>query len=172
MLRDAAAQRAAFRGYALRSDAWGRGFIRDPILVGLVGEHATCQLLTRRGFRCGVDLALRPNGDGGRDIEVGGLVLQVKTRRKGIGQRSLVKRGDRGRILPFQCHVFVFAEWNDEPPLYGPLLLGWIWAPDARREAFERSPIATASHWNLKIRDAALLPITRLIDELQARVCA
>lgn len=172
VLREAAAKRAVFRGYALRSDAWGRGFIRDPILVGLVGEHATCTWLTSRGFPCAVDLSLRPTGDGGRDLELGGLVLQVKTRRKGLGQRSFVKRGDRGHILPLQCHVFVFAEWNDATPFDGPKLLGWIWALQARREAFERSPIPAASHWNLKIPDASLFPMSRLVDELHARGCA
>ena len=169
VLRDAAAQRAAYRGYARRQDAWGRGFIRDPILVGLVGEYANCKFLSRRGFPCEVDLTLRPYGDGGRDIVVAGLRLEVKTRRKGLGQRSFVKRFDRGRILPIRCDAFVFAEWNDEPPIHCPLLLGWIWAPAARRECFERSPIAKASHWNLKVRDVALLPMSRFIDELHAR---
>lgn len=173
ILRDIAEQRNVYRGYARRADAWGRGFIKNPALVGLVGEHAVCKFLTCRGFQRFADTALRPTGDGGRDIEVMGLVLQVKTRRNGIGRRSLVKRGDRGRIVPLSCDVFVFVQWAEESPDEAQLL-GWLWAKDASRTAsFERSPIPDATHWNLKIPDVLLLPMSRLGDELVARrVCA
>jgi hypothetical protein len=170
-LRDEADKRNAYRGYTRRTDAWGRGFIRNPALVGLMGEHCSCEYLTRRGFPCFVDIVLRPYGDDGRDLEVCGLVLQVKTRRKGIARRSLVKRGDgRGRIVPLACDVFVFAQWDETAPDDVPQLLGWIWARDARSYGvFERSPVSYADHWNLRIPDALLLPMSRLVDELASR---
>jgi hypothetical protein len=169
-LRDAADRRDQYRGYRSRSDAWGRGFVKNPILVGLGGEYAYAELSSRRGYLRFVDLALRVHGDGGRDFEQCGLIVQVKTRRKGLGQRSLVKRGDRyGRIVPLACDVFVFAQW-DETANESPRLLGWIWAADASRIGqFERSPVQTADHWNLRIADTLLSPMTRLIDEFEAR---
>jgi hypothetical protein len=169
VLREAATTRAQFRGYARRGDAWGRGFIRDPILVGLVGEHAWCDYLRHRGFPTWVDLSLRVTGDGGRDLQVCGLTFQVKTRRKGIAGRSLIKRGDGGHIVPLQCDGFLFAEWNDIEPDTEPRLLGWIWASDVRRLVFERSPITAATHWNVKVRDEQLYPPCRLVDDLIGR---
>lgn len=144
--------------------------MKDAVLVGLVGEAALCEYLTRRGYEQRVDLVLRQFGDGGRDVEVSGLVIQVKTRRKGIGRRSFVKRGDRGHIVPFKCELFVFAEWNETTPSEAPQLLGWMWSVDVSRGGrFERSPLARARHWNLRVRDLDLLPMSRLIDELGAR---
>jgi hypothetical protein len=168
LLRDTAARRHQYRRYAARADAWGRGFIKDAILVGLVGEHGLCDLLTRRHFPCCVDLKLYPNGDGGRDILVSGVRIQVKTRRRGLAKRSFVRRFDRGKIIPLQCDAYVFAQWEESQDTVQ--ILGWVWATDAsRRATVGRSPLATATHWNLKIDDASLLPMSRLVDDLFAR---
>jgi hypothetical protein len=170
VLQLAADKRDRYRNYAHRSDVWGRGLTKSPIYVGLVGEYATVDYCARRGFRCPIDLSLHPWGDGGRDMVIEGLTIQVKTRRKGIGRRSLIRRGDaQGRILPLTCEVFVFCQW-DETGDADPSLLGWIWAMQIYRTGyFERSPIVSASHWNLRILDTTLLPMNRLIDELEYR---
>lgn len=170
MHRSNADTRDLYRGYSRRRDAWGKGLVpgKSATFVGLMGEHAVAVYLSRRGFPMFADVTLRPCGDGGADIHVVGLRLQVKTRRKGLGGRNYVRRVDRGRIVPFNCDAFVFAQW-DETPTNPVLLLGWAWRKDVATGTFERSPIGAAQHWNLRIQDVDLQPMSRLVDELIAR---
>ena len=169
-LRDVAEDRDRRRGYAARRDAWGRGFVKNPTLVGLVGEAAICEYVSTRGFRQSVDYHWRPFGDGGRDLVVEHLIIQVKTRRKNVSGCSLIRRGQRGRIVPLACDLFVFVQWSEDAP-EGAYLLGWQWAMFILRHAgFARSPLATADHWNLNVPDPFLQPMNRLIDEFRGRV--
>lgn len=167
-LQDKATQRARYRGYALRQDSWGRGLVANPILVGLVGEHALCVHLTRVGpWRLFVDVTLRENGDGGSDVRVGRSTLQVKTRKRDYGS-LLVRRVDgRRRLRRLDCDMVVSAQWDGS---LGVSLCGWISAAEASLcGRLRRSQYKGADHWNLVIPDTALYPIGDLVKELEAR---
>jgi len=166
-----AALRDTFRGYQRRADAWGRGLVKNPILIGLVGEVALCAFLSSRGIPAAPDILLRPKGDRGTDVSIGRLAMQVKTRRRGVSGINLIRRGDQyGRIVPLSCDLYVFAQWDEQRARVAPLLLGWIWSTRARNiGSFGRSVIQQSGHWNLKISDRDLLPMSRLVDELRAR---
>lgn len=163
-LSEVARKRDAFRGYAHRSDAWGRGFIRNPGFVGLCGEHALCRYLNPRcGLELSVDTTLRTKGDRGCDLKIAGMVIQVKTR--AVGQFNLVRRvtGSK-RLLPLSCDVFVFACLN----LPVIRLTGWITSSAAPLVALH-IPSSVADHFNLRIYDTDLAPMSRLVEEIKDR---
>ena len=78
-----ARRRVEYRGYARRSDQWGRGLNGDPVLTvfhGLLGEIAFAKWLSSNtGIVVSVDDTNLPFGDGGKDFDVAGRIVQVKT---------------------------------------------------------------------------------------------
>lgn len=70
------------------------------IVIGKVGEVAMCRLAG-----VAVDLALRDQGDGGRDLLLPCGVTQVKTSRKSYPTKLI-------RTPVEQAEWFVFATWN------------------------------------------------------------
>lgn len=164
-LRSVATRREQYRAYSQRSDKWGRGYIDSPIFVGLCGEHAVCTFLNRRlSCRLSVDTKLRGRGDGGVDVDVFGVTLQVKTRAR--GDRNLVRRVDRKGIRGLNVIAYVFCQLLTERRTV--LLLGWIKSDELRTYAkSERSPVDV--HFNLSVDAKYLRPMNSLLDEIQLR---
>lgn len=167
-LRAIAARRNAYRGYQSRRDQWGRGLTKDPIVVGLIGEHAVLSFLNSRlGTRMSVDDRLLRVGDGGVDALVNGYSMQIKTRQR--GRQNLIRTlDDRKRLIAFNVEAFVFAKFAEPSDVF---LLGWITADDARGVGdFKRSRVA--DHFNTVVEDKELEPMSRLIAEIQLRSVA
>jgi hypothetical protein len=176
-----AERRSEWRGYSSRSDRWGRGFAQAsavpgcgwvhasvmPALCGLVGEWAVCAYLNRElgwtEYR--IDFSYQRHGDGGVDLvgEVSGLRLQVKCRRP--SSSSPVRCTDaRGNRVPLpDVRGFVFAEWRRGVTCD---LLGWVQRRDVQSAPVHSSPVDT--HLNYVIADAALEPMRRLVDLVDA----
>lgn len=170
-LRDAAQKRTRYRSYRHRADAWGRGFVPDPVLVGLGGEHALCVYLNRCGYNLFADLALRPDGDGGKDVVVLGLVAQVKTRTTNYGETLVRRVDDLKRVRALECDFIVSAQWDGRASDVS--LLGWLWSASAREcGRLKKSPRYNSTHWNLVVDDTALLPMSDLKAELASRSAA
>jgi len=140
----------------------------NPILKGMVGEHAMCVYLSRNGLRLFADLSLRERGDGGCDVLAAGLVLQVKTMSPRNYRQLLIRRVDsQKRLRGLECDAFVLAHWPGKLDVH---LLGWIWAGRASEVGRLRlSPINGAGHWNLVIPDKALFPLPDLRTEIDLR---
>lgn len=169
-LKQKAVERSALRRYGSRADAWGRGFIDNAIYRGIVGEHAVAIYLSREDLcRLIVDVSLRRDGDGGRDLEVAGLgVIQVKTRGRDYGDLLIRRVDDRKCPRPLECDVFVAAQWELDSSDVA--LIGWIWAHDASvLGVMQPARAKGAKHWNLVVPDCELLPMRDLRAEIEAR---
>lgn len=176
-----ATRRDEFRKYSNRNDVWGGGLINGsilgdsglqikmsarPILIGLGGEWAVKETLKNRVSGVGsLDIKLRDKGDGGKDFEIRGLRLDVKTRSKSIDGnrvRLFYPGGDRVRNL---ADVFVFAEWV----LSGAVdLLGWATVSEISEWWRE---VGRGGHTNAIAEDEMLKPICRLVSLIEARGC-
>ena len=153
-----------FRGYSQRTDKWGKGYIESPLFSGLCGEQALCKFLNRR-----LHTNLVPNtkiellGDGGRDIVIDELVVQVKTIVS--GHKCLIRRiSAKRRLKPLICHIFVFAKLT----LPTVKLLGWITAIRAT-EVGSSEKSSRDEHWNLCIPKDELESITTLDKAILSR---
>lgn len=160
-------KRQTFRQYGIRKDKWGRGFVTDPVLVGLMGEWAACQWLSPRiGVGIQPDTRLHRLGDGGKDIEVFGRSIDVKTMALG---RITVRRKEAlfrrisadGRMIALPSDYYVVARLTDTTVVD---LVGWLHRKDVLLGALERSPVG--DHWNLRPPAVAYLPMRDLVDEL------
>lgn len=174
-----ARKRAEYRRYGNRPDQWGKGLTGGivnsnigsfddataPILAGLIGEHTVCGLIRRRvKLTTSVDLALRPEGDGGADIVVLGLRIDVKTRLKDRDVFLVRHANERGRKDELKSDVYVFATW-----LKGRVcsVHGFVW-----RDFIATLPPHDAirgNHTNYEIQPADLLPMSRLFEEIKGR---
>lgn len=168
-LESAATARDKFRGYATRTDSWGRGFVDRPTLVGLLGEHAWCAFLNKQlGTRLMVDLELRPRGDGGVDINALGLTIDVKTRVS--GERYLVRRiNDRKEILPLDAEYYAFAKVVSNKEV---LLLGWTDRLSMTMSSKLLPSPTKSPHWNLDIPETELEQPSALCLRARARMSA
>ena len=161
--------RAGFRRYGARGDEWGRGLAKPgdpvfPILAGLLGEFAVCAFLNSRlGTKIQPDTSLLVKGDGGRDLIVCGICIQVKTRV--TAKTNLVRRIDGSkRLRGLDSGIFVFCQWRS-----GNLhvdLLGWLDAQFIRHSAEMKR--GRGDWWNLCLRDENLEPMARLIARLSS----
>lgn len=80
--REATRRREGIRAYSKRSDAWGKGMLesKDPVLIGTLGEIAFARWASGVvGKTISPDMADRIKGDGGKDFDVCGYRIQVKT---------------------------------------------------------------------------------------------
>lgn len=182
LLNEEAERRANWRGYAGRSDAWGRGFLQGkpvggigrvhssvlPILCGLVGEWAACDYLNRRvGWKeFATDLALRRGGDGGIDLagKRSCIRIQVKLRQRDKSVSLVRKTRSNGSEVPQNAYVYIFTEWR-----YGNTcdLLGFVMQDDLlKRSPVEQSHVDT--HTNYVVPDEMLQPMSRLVLMVQA----
>jgi hypothetical protein len=170
LCKERATRQAMERDYRGRGDSWGRGLC-DPRpgmtteqvgpFVGLLGEMATATFLNRQ-FRSQVaDVDLAPNeaGDGGVDLVVLGVPIQVKTR-TGDHATSLVRcRRDDGASVPLLSRIHVFAQ-VERMREHCPILLGWAWTEDVI--ARESVPARRGSHFNHEVPDADLMDVMLL----------
>lgn len=167
--------------YSTRTDDWGKGLIGDapsalrekvslthqevPIVAGKLGEYALWSLATRRfgDVFPPVDFGRRARGDGGIDLKMFGIELQVKTRV--TSSQNLVKAFDeRGVEIPLTGHAHVFCSWDRQWFLN---VLGWI-----RNKELSRMPVESSRRgsWkNFVMADSQLLPLCRLWNELDLR---
>lgn len=161
IIRRLTEERTAYRGYANSQSKWKQGLVgaSQAVLIGMTGQYALRRYL---GIADDDDSRLKPQGDGGVDLEHKGLTMQVKTRR-GTRIDNLIRRvTDRKKICPLVTKLFAFCQFNDDATVY---LLGWIRSRDARLCGhFKRSSVA--EHWNLVVDDVNLLPIHQLKEEL------
>lgn len=139
-----------------------------PIYVGKLGEWAVTELARRR-FRSlvpPVDMTRKPLGDGGEDLLILGLGMQLKTRRK-ADRVSLVRvTDDRKRPVPLKGEVHVFCEWLGAGDMIVKAL-GWKWTREMVR--YPQVPARRGEHLNIEIPDADLYPMSRLWAELESR---
>jgi hypothetical protein len=161
-----AQRRRSFQRYAQRADAWGRGLTTSPELTGFLGHWAFCNYLNRRmGTSLAPDMVPRRGGDGGVDIVIGNVTIQVKTRV--TSRRNLIRRVDAAKKMRgLVCKLFAFARW--EPEQMRVSLLGWSEALsvlDVGR--LRKSP--RANHFNLDVGDEHLESVARLPDWVRAR---
>lgn len=166
MLQRFAHERDNYRQYTQRRDRWGKGLIGGATFFGYCGEHALCVFLNRKlRTRLAVDTVPRRRGDGGLDVVVCGLGLQVKT--SVTSALNLIRRFDAAAgIRPLKSDVYVFARWHGESLTVD--LLGW--APRRDVLAFSvRQKSERAPHHNLVVPHDRLRPMAQLLDKLSPR---
>lgn len=163
-VRTVAVKRAAFRNYAGRRDQWGVGMVPNSILVGLLGEHGLCSFINKRtNLRTCINERLLANGDGGHDVDIDGLTLEMKVRVR--GRHFLVRRvDDRKRIRQIKSEIVVFAQLKDEREIH---LMGWMTRSQVRSQRHIRSPVG--DWWNLEIDESELHHMEHLIEEIRFR---
>lgn len=162
----ASESRNQFRRYSDRADQWGRGFVENPILVGMLGEIALCSFLNRRvGCRLSIDTELRARGDEGVDLSTDGIGLEVKTRNS-LSRSNLYRRFDRrGGLRALRADVYVFCMRASEREIH---LLGWLHSDRVASDAtFKKSPVG--DWFNLELKDRQLEPMSRLVAEILYR---
>jgi hypothetical protein len=173
--KNAANRRDEFRSYQKRADRWGRGFLKSisglrqsaaPIYAGFLGEHALAEYLgCQLGVELNVDTELKTAGDGGTDLSVFGINMQVKLRQRNSGVNH-IRRTSAGRIFELTAPIYVFAEWDKAQTVW---LLGWMERGRIQQQQFKPSPISNANWFNIEIPDAQLEPMARLVDALESR---
>lgn len=176
----AAQQRQRTRRYAARADNWGQGLgaaivipnvcSLDPataaIMTGCVGEYATTLLINRRTkTKTAIDLKVRPDGDGGIDITVNGLGIDLKTRNKDYGTFLVRSHYDDGKKCSLKADAFAFATWSHSKAVH---VHGWLWTRDVEQCEIAKAP-GGRPHKNYVIHPHQLLPMTRLCDEIASR---
>lgn len=157
-------KRNEYRGYSQSRNTWKRGIIPDGEMIGICGEFGLTQFLNSRlRARLAVDDRLLTDGDGGKDVELYDLTMQVKTR--GTSTKNLIRRvDDRRRLRPSVADLFVFAQFDCRSR--DGRLIGWIWTKTVRLVA-KHQKSTRGDWWNDYIADAELLPMDRLISELK-----
>src|SRR5690606_29126551 len=117
------------------------------------------------GLRLRVNFDLTATGDEGRDFDVFGVRIQVKT--KWRGRKNLVRRvNDRRRLMALGSEVFVFARWVAMDNTVE--LLGWIDSKELRNHG-KNTKSTRAEHWNTEIDEKHLHPMSQLVDRLEYR---
>lgn len=153
----------------------GAGWMRSdvaPRYVGYCAEAAVIGVLNRRlGIKLSLDDRLRGGGDGGVDLQVSTLTMQVKSRRSGtshaLSRLSLVRHStDRGFVVFPKTTAIVFCESTIETRTVK--ILGWIYT----RLALDLPivPARRGNHKNIEIHDSKLEPVSALVDNIRARM--
>lgn len=127
---------------------------QSAIMIGFLGEAVVA-----RWAGIYPDYALRRNGDGGRDVVVAGVPIQVKTRRY---PPSLVRESEYDGLRSYSA--FVFCEWDRHERV---AILGWVHGQHLG--GFERRLGKGGKHINIVVPDEQLEPMSRLRDFLEAR---
>lgn len=182
-LRREAEVRSTFRNYAYRTDRWGKSLMDGEavrsicnegetipaavlaILVGMVGEYALCRHINSCFGRtvASLDLKLRRKGDRGKDLQLFGNDIQIKTRKWNYRKNYIRVRDESGGRVIHIADLYVFCEWK----LFEHVdLLGWADLGTVRDWNVMQSP--KFGHHNLCGKDSDLKPISRLIDRLKA----
>jgi hypothetical protein len=176
----ASRHRDQFRGYRHKAGEWERGLAPAvvipgvgtidqsvrAIMSGLVGEYATAWYLNSRvdGCPAAIDYALRSGGDGGTDLKVVGIDLQIKNTTKADHPNMVRVVSARGKHLPLTADAFVFSHWEFGRTVF---LRGWC-----KTSVVNCSPLADAirgSHKNREVPCEHLDTMSSLCDYLNAR---
>lgn len=168
----AAAAEVVAPKYSTRRDRWGMGLTANPVESGFLGELTLVNFLCDYlGVRLQVNTARLPFGDGGVDIPIFGITIQVKNRRGGTD--LLVRRSDGdadgvlGRIRDIESDVFVKVSCpsiSGGDPHFG-TIDGWV-----RAKALVHSQYQTArygEHMNLVIPEGHLREPMELLEYLR-----
>lgn len=172
-LVDAAMLRAELRGYARSSRRWCNGYVKNPVLAGLMGEAAAVKFfngkLGRFGVRIEVDTVERAHGDGGIDMRIGGALIQVKTR--GRSGRLLVRRIDEfGKVHSIPWQFCVATTWPEHDETNLTVTLDG-WASSKRITNLGKlAPSPVGDHSNLVLLDEELQPMMSLVEYLKRKL--
>lgn len=166
-----AAGRVKAQKYETRADSYGKGYMAtstDPTFHGDVGEAAFAKWMNREMGRTLFvpDMTLKAKGDGGIDFRAAGLTFDVKavTAPADSDLSILVRRSDNGRLYPLNSDIYPCVSTHD---LLKPALLGWVRKSQMVR--FAKSPRRDATHFNIEIPRADLLPMNRLVALMRSR---
>jgi hypothetical protein len=175
-----AKERAEYRCYQNRGDAWGRGCkepldimglgtlsqAERPIFVGLLGEYAMKRFVTARfPGSCEIDLDLRASGDFGIDLKPFGLSIDVKTRQTNAGPQLVKVVDGRGRATPPKAMVLAICMWEGFSTVN---IVGWNWTADLL-DGKELVEARGGRDWlNIEVEDTDLLPACRMRDVLES----
>lgn len=168
--------------YRTRSDSWGQGLrsgivvpgvgrlsqAERPVFAGKLAEFAVRSLAARRfpGFVSDIDTALRPYGDGGVDLTVAGLALQLKLRQSHKAVNLIKRVGTDGRLVRLGGEAAVFCRWI--PGESAVSVLGWM--PNRSLLAYTPTPSERGPWLNIVAPDCDLLPLSRLWAEAESRL--
>jgi len=162
-----ARQQAIYRNYHGRLDQWGRGLIKSgeqilsetlpkaslPIFMGKMSEEVVSASINQHlGFTVThAHHGLLRHGDGGKDLTLCNVRIQVKCRRV-KSKTNLIRRvTENGHLLQTNADVFVFCAWQNPSSIF---ILGWVLQRDLDNFSFGKSTVA--GHWNFIIRDQGL----------------
>lgn len=165
-LRRLGRNRANFRRYEQRKDAWGKGFAMDAAFIGMVGELAVAKCFNSAlgSEVLKIDTVDRKFGDPGYDFKIGDLTFDVKANRTN-GRPLLVRRvDDKKRIVPLRADAYVLVDAQD---VSKPRVMGFAWA--GKMHLFARSPHRDAKHCNIIVPREQLNQIGRLIAAVEAQ---
>lgn len=183
--REAANRIAEYRRYSHRLDQWGYGLNPNGVLAGLVGERAL-DLWARRvqGQTVPPDWSLKPTGDRGTDLVLGGYRVQVKTGSKDY-RELLVKTdqlADPADDDP-RWHIIVRAQWPVPSPPEGEFLFdpgarwncsvcelrGWVFRQHFIRHAGKPQSARKGTHFNYVLQPQYFEPMSDLAKLMDSR---
>lgn len=167
--------------YGEGSTGWRGGFVKPieipglgqltrpqaAIYIGKCGEFAVNELARRRfgALVPPLDLQRRSHGDGGDDLVILALSLQIKTRV--TADVNLIKvENEWGKVFPLSGDVNVFCAFPDPHGLIVEVL-GWKWTRELA--AYRHVPGRRGSHLNIEVPDADIVCMDRLWAEIDSR---
>ncbi len=165
-LREIAHERERRRGYSKSASVWRHGVIDNPTFIGLVGEEALARWLSKElGKEILVNVNDAPRGDGGYDLMVYGVRLQVKT---GTGEPVLRLRreNEKGQILLFNWDACISVTYQKKKDPLIAILNGYI---DRRKlSSLSRFVPSMRGPWtNTELANDYLDRMSKLIDQIQ-----
>lgn len=179
LLKNDAAARAVARRYARKGDEWSVGLLeavddplvghidRDvrPIYASFVGVYAVKQYLeSHLKIPVDADFGVGRAGSPGFDLQPAGMTLLVRTRQS-VAASNLIRRyTSSGRKVPLMAEACAFCRWIEGADVD---ILGWTWTREL--EGRPEVPSRRGGHRNIAVRDDELLPMVRLIAELDRR---
>lgn len=168
--------------YAGAAGGWRRGY-SDPldiptlgkleattatIYVGLLGQEAVRKLAQNHfgDLVLSNDFRRHENGDGGIDLRILTLSLQVKTRKHPTLPTLVRVDNGEGMAVPLTGDAHVFCHIPDRGGFIV-RVLGWKWTRDLKR--YPSVPAVRGCHFNIEVPDADLEPMSRLWAEIESR---
>jgi len=145
-----------------------KGYNPNNAFVGWIGEGALAKYLREQlGVSRLCDACSHPYGDGGIDMTVYDVDLQVKTHRQ--GNSCVIARVKDKKLREFKFDIVVFCEMQTDPlePNQSCALLGYIFRKQISKwGAHER---AQGGYWHIRIDPKYLSPMARLPKYLKAK---
>jgi hypothetical protein len=161
------------RNYFRGASDFRRGLTDSPTLRGMIGEHTFCKWINGKfpELRLEVDVSDKPRGDGGIDLMLFGVTIQVKTRSQHLRGVCLIRRqNDAGDIMPLPWHLMVSVTIPREIAVGGFLpttIDGFIFKDDLPTDSLRDA--RRGNHMNLEVPDTALSSVGELFDYLEGR---